>query len=191
MEWKMPSVKEVLEEGSYRKTNSIEALKKEFNTIRTGRPNPAIVEHILVDYYGSPTPINQLASISVSEARSIVIQPWDKQVLSNIEKAVLAGDLGLNPSNDGNILRLNIPQLTEDRRKDLVKLVKRKAEDWKIELRNIRRDVLEQIRSMVKNKEISEDDSKRAQDELQKITDQYVAQVDALSNAKEEEVMAV
>ena len=191
MEQKMASVKEILGEGSNRNTNSIEALKREFNTIRTGRPNPAIVENILVDYYGTPTPINQLASISVAETRTIIIQPWDKQSLSNIEKAVLAGDLGLNPNNDGNILRLVIPQLTEDRRKDLVKLVRRKSEEWKIELRNIRRDVLEQIRSMVKNKDISEDDSKRAQDELQKITDQYVAQVDTLSNAKEEEVMAV
>mgnify|MGYP006179539751 CR=1 FL=1 len=187
----MASVKEILGEGVNRKTNSVEALKREFDTIRTGRPNPAIVEHILVDYYGTPTPINQLASISVSEARTIVIQPWDRQSLSNIEKAVLAGELGLNPANDGNVLRLIIPQLTEDRRKDLVKLVRRKAEDWKIELRNIRRDVLEQIRFMVKNKEISEDDSKRAQEELQKNTDQYVARVEALASAKEEEVMAV
>lgn len=187
----MPTIKEILETGSNRKNNSIDALKREFDTIRTGRPNPAIVENIMVEYYGSLVPMNQLSSISVSEGRTIVIQPWDKQSIPSIEKAISTGELGLNPTNDGNIIRLAIPQLTEDRRKDLVKVVKRKAEDWKVELRNIRRDVLEQIRTMVKNKEISEDESKKAQEQLQKITDQYVSQVDVLAGAKEGEVMSI
>ena len=187
----MPTIKEILGEGSNRKNNSIDALKREFDTIRTGRPNPAIVENVMVEYYGSMVPMNQLASISVSEVRTIVIQPWDKQAFQSIEKSSSTGELGLNPANDGSVIRLVIPQLTEDRRNDLVKLVKRKAEDWKVELRNIRRDVLEQIRTMVKSKEISEDESKKAQEQLQKITDQYVSQVDALAGEKEGEVMSI
>ena len=187
----MPTIKEILGEGSNRKNNSIDALKREFDTIRTGRPNPAIVENVMVEYYGSMVPMNQLASISVSEGRTIVIQPWDKQAIQSIEKSISTGELGLNPANDGSVIRLVIPQLTEDRRKDLVKLVKRKAEDWKVELRNIRRDVLEQIRTMVKSKEISEDESKKAQEQLQKLTDQYVSQVDALAGEKEGEVMSI
>jgi len=187
----MPTIKEVLGEGSIRKSNSIDALRREFDTIRTGRPNPAIVENIMVEYYGSLVPMNQLSSISVSEGRTIVIQPWDKQSIQGIEKAINTGELGFNPTNDGNVVRLVVPQLTEDRRKDLVKVVKRKAEEWKVELRNIRRDILEQIRTMVKNKDISEDESKRAQEQLQKITDQYVSQVDAIAAEKESEVMSI
>jgi ribosome recycling factor len=187
----MVTIKEVIEEGDKRKRRSVEALKKELGSFRTGRANPALVENVSVDYYGTSTPLKQLASITVAEARLLVVQPWDRQALPAMEKAILKFGAGLNPINDGNVLRLAIPQLTEERRKELVRLIRKKVEDGRVEVRNIRRDILEQLRAMEKDKEISQDESKRAQEQLQKMTDLYVAQMDGLGVEKEKEVMEV
>ena len=187
----MATIREVLEEGDQRKRRSVEALKRELTTVRTGRANPALVENTMVDYYGTSTPLNQLASITAAEARLLVVQPWDRQSLPAVERAIQKLSIGLNPINDGNVLRLAIPQLTEDRRKELVRLVRKKVEDGRVEVRNIRRDVLEQLRAMEREKEISQDEGKRAQDQLQKMTDLYVAEMDGLGTDKEKEVMEV
>jgi len=187
----MATISEVLEDGNKRKRRSVEALKKELGTVRTGRANPALIENVIVDYYGTSTPLNQLASITVAEARLLLVQPWDRQSLPAMEKAILKLGAGLNPSSDGAVLRLAIPQLTEERRKELVRLVHKKVEDGRVEVRNIRRDILEQLRAMEKDKDISQDESKRAQEHLQKITDQYVGEMDALGVEKEKEVMEV
>ena len=187
----MTTIKEVLEDSDVRKKRSVEALKRDLATIRTGRASPALIENILVDYYGSSTPLNQMASISVPEARLLVIQPWDRQSLPAVERAILKNDLGLNPSNDGTVLRLAIPQLTEERRRELVRLVRKKAEDGRVEVRNIRRSILERLRALEKDKEISQDESKRAQDQLQKMTDLHIAQMDSIAEEKEKEVMEV
>ncbi len=187
----MVTVKEVLEESDVRKKRSVEALKKELATIRTGRASPALVENIMVDYYGTSTPLNQIASITVPEARMLVIQPWDRQSLQAVERAILKNDLGLNPNNDGTLIRLAIPQLTEERRKELVRLVRKKTEDGRVEVRNIRRNILEKLRALEKDKEISQDECKRAQDQLQKMTDLHIAQMDSIAEEKEKEVMEV
>ena len=187
----MTTINEFLQEGNASKKRSVEALKKELGTFKTGRANPSLIETVIVDYYGASTPLNQLASINVAEARLLVVQPWDKQNLPAIEKAILKLGAGLNPSNDGNLLRLAIPQLTEERRKELVRLVRNKVEDGRVEVRNIRRDILEQMRALEKDKEISQDEGKRAQEQLQKMTDQYVAEMDTLGAEKEKEVMEV
>ena len=169
----------------------MEALKKELSAIRTGRASPGLIENILVDYYGTSTPLNQLASITVPEARLMVVQPWDRKSLPAVEKAILKKDLGLNPSNDGTVLRLAIPQLTEERRKELVRLVRKKVEEGRVEVRNIRRSILEKLRALEKDKEISQDESKRAQDQLQKMTDLHIAQMDSIAEEKEKEVLEV
>ena len=187
----MATINEALEEGNKRKRRSVEALKKELGTVRTGRANPALIENVIVDYYGTSTPLNQLASITVAEARLLLVQPWDRQSLPAMEKAILKFGAGLNPTNDGNMLRLAIPQLTEERRKELVRLVHKKVEDGRVEVRNIRRDILEQLRAMEKDKEISQDEGKRAQEQLQKMTNLYVAEIDGLGAEKEKEVMEV
>lgn len=187
----MTSIKEVLEESDARKKRSVEALKRELSTIRTGRASPALVENIVVDYYGTPTPLNQMASISVPEARLLVVQPWDRQSLQAVEKAILKNDLGLNPNNDGTLIRLAIPQLTEERRKELVRLVRKKTEEGRVEVRNIRRSMVEKLRSLEKDKEISQDESKRAQDQVQKMTDLHISQMDSIAEEKEKEVMEV
>ena len=187
----MATVREVLEDGDRRKKRSVEALKKDMGTFRTGRANPALIENVTVDYYGTSTPLNQLASITVAEARLLVVQPWDRQSLPAVEKAILKFGAGLNPISDGNVLRLAIPQLTEERRKELVRTVRKKVEDARVEVRNIRRDILEQLRAMEKEKEISQDDSKRAQEQLQKMTDIHIGQMDGLGVEKEKEVMEV
>ena len=187
----MVTVNEVLEESDVRKKRSVEALKKDLSAIRTGRASPSLIENILVDYYGTSTPLNQLASITVPEARLLVVQPWDRKSLPAVEKAILKNGLGLNPSNDGTVLRLAIPQLTEERRKDLVRLVRKKAEDGRVEVRNIRRSILEKLRALEKDKEISQDESKRAQDQLQKMTDLHIAQMDSIAEEKEKEVLEV
>jgi len=187
----MTTINEFLQDGDARKKLSVEALKKTLGTFKTGRANPSLIESVIVDYYGASTPLNQLASINVTEARLLVVQPWDRQSLPAIEKAILKLGAGLNPSNDGNLLRLAIPQLTEERRKELGRLVKAKVEDAKVEVRNIRRDILEQIRALEKDKDISQDEGKRAQEQLQKMTDQYVAEMDALGVVKDKEIMEV
>ncbi|MBO5291358.1 MAG: ribosome recycling factor [Clostridia bacterium] len=174
-----------------RMEKSINSLKYEYNSIRAGRANAAILDRITVDYYGSPTPINQMAAISVPEARVLAIQPWDMSALSLIEKAILASDIGINPSNDGRIIRLVFPALTEERRKQLSKDVSKYAEDAKVAVRQIRRDSIEKIKTMKKNSEITEDDQKYGEDELQKITDDFVKRIDEIAAAKTKEIMEI
>ena len=187
----MATVEEVLADTDSRMSKSVEALKRDLSTIRTGRASPALVENLMADYYGVPTPLNQLASISVPEARVLMIQPWDKQSMKDVEKGILRSDLGLTPNNDGNVIRINIPTLTEERRRDLVKLVGRKVEDANVAVRNIRRDSLETFRSMEKSKDISQDEGRRAQTQLQQVTDNYVGQNGVQREQKEAEVMEV
>ncbi|MFH1485641.1 MAG: ribosome recycling factor [Chloroflexota bacterium] len=174
-------------EGKMRK--AIEALRRELGTIRTGRAQPGLVERVKLDYYGVPTPINQVASIAAPEARLLVIQPYEKSMIPAIEKAILKSDLGLTPGSDGRVIRLPIPQLTEERRKELIKLVRKMVEEGRVSLRNVRREALEALREMEKKKEISEDDLKRAQDQLQKLTDSLIANVDEVGQEKEKELM--
>ena len=170
---------------------SINSLKYEYNSIRAGRANAAVLDRISVDYYGSPTPINQMAAISVPEPRVLAIQPWDMSALSLIEKAILASDIGINPSNDGRIIRLVFPALTEERRKQLSKDVAKFAEDAKVAVRQIRRDSIEKIKSMKKNSEITEDDQKNGEEEIQKITDDFVKRIDEIAAAKTKEIMEI
>ena len=187
----MATQSDVLADTRSRMDKSLEALRRELSTIRTGRASPALVETLAVDYYGVPTPLVQLASISVPEARLLTIQPWDKQSLKEVEKSIQKSDLGLVPNNDGNIIRISIPPLTEERRRDLVKLVGRKVEEGHVSVRNIRRDSLETLRSMEGDKEMSQDESRRAQGDLQQLTDGFVAQMTKLKAEKETEVMEV
>lgn len=170
---------------------SINSLKYEYNSIRAGRANAAVLDRISVDYYGSPTPINQMAAISVPEPRILAIQPWDMSALSLIEKAILASDLGINPSNDGRIIRLVFPALTEERRKQLSKDVSKYGEEAKVAVRQIRRDCIEKIKTMKKNSEITEDDQKYGEDKLQKITDEFVKRIDEIADAKTKEIMEI
>ena len=159
--------------------------------VRAGRANPAILNKIMVDYYGVPTPINQVAGISVPEARLIVIQPWDASILKEIEKEILKSDIGINPNNDGKVIRLAFPELNEERRKEIVKDIRRMAEDAKVGIRNIRRDAIETARKQQKDSEITEDELKVAEDEIQKITDKSVEEIDSILAAKEKEVMSI
>lgn len=169
----------------------LKSLEHEYSTIRAGRANPAVLDKVTVDYYGAPTPINQMAAVSVAEARILVIQPWDKSSLKLIEKAIQNSDIGINPTNDGSVLRLAFPQPTEERRKELVKQVKKFAEEGKVTVRNIRRDALEKIKAMKKNNEITEDDVKDLEKDMQKLTDKFVEKIDAASVSKEKEIMTV
>ncbi len=170
---------------------AIEALRRELATIRTGRATPALLDNVRVDYYGVPTPVSKIANISVPEARVMIIQPWDRSSLTLIEKAILKSDLGLNPMNDGNILRLKIPPLTEERRKELVRVVRKRVEEGRVELRNLRRAALEELKEVERTKQISQDEQKRAQEQLQRLIDSFVREVDQIGQAKEEELMEV
>ncbi|MBQ9862244.1 MAG: ribosome recycling factor [Clostridia bacterium] len=170
---------------------TINALLNEYGTIRAGRANPAVLDRIMVEYYGTPTPINQVAAISVPEPRTILIAPWDKNSLRDIEKAILMSDLGLNPQNDGSTLRLNFPPLTEERRKELVKGVYKYAEDSKVAIRSIRRDSLEKLKDMKKKSEITEDDFKNAEKKMQDITDKFCKEIDTISAKKDKEIMEI
>jgi ribosome recycling factor len=174
-----------------RMARAVEVLKKEFGSIRTGRASLSLLDEIMVNYYETPTPLQQLASLSIPESRQMAIQPWDPKVISEIEKAILKSDLGLTPMNDGKIIRINIPPLTEERRKQLVKTVKKKAEEAKVAVRNIRRDANEELKKLEKEKHISEDVVKKSQDEIQKITDSYITKVDEVLANKEKEIMEV
>ena len=184
----MPTPRELLQEADSRMRKAVSALERELASIRTGRASPALVEKVKVEYYGVPTPLDQLATITAPEARLLVIQPWDRASLSTIEKALLKSDLGLTPASDGHVLRLAIPSLTEERRKELVKIVRKRAEDGRIALRNIRRDILEELRKLEKEGSISQDDSKRAQTELQNLTDGNLEDMNRLGESKEKEV---
>ncbi len=170
---------------------TVEALQREFATLRAGRATPALVEDLEGDYYGTPTPLYQLAGISAPEARLIVIQPWDKNSVKDIEKAILKSDLGLNPNNDGNVIRLTIPELTEERRKELSKFIRKKAEESRVAVRNLRREFNDRIKKMEKDGDVSEDLSFGAQEEIQKITDNYISEIDKTLEAKEKEIMEV
>jgi ribosome recycling factor len=174
-----------------RMQGAIQALEHDLSRIRTGRASPALVEEISVNYYGVPTPLQQLASISVPEPRSLLIRPFDPSTLKEIERGILASDLGLTPNNDGKVVRLNLPALTEERRKELVKVVKRRAEEARVAVRNIRRDLIRDLRDYENEKLISEDERKRGEDEVQKETDSFVEKIDKVSRAKEEEVLEV
>lgn len=170
---------------------AVQALQKELRRIRTGRASLALLDGIMVDYYGSPTPINQMATLSIPEARQIVIQPWDSQALQGIEKAILKSDLGLTPMNDGKIIRIVLPPLTEERRKELVKVVKRIGEDFKVQVRNHRRDANDMLKDLKKEKEITEDEMHKGQDRVQKTTDQLIADVERIVGEKEKEIMEI
>ncbi|CEN21844.1 ribosome recycling factor [Paraclostridium sordellii] len=170
---------------------TIEALKKEFTTIRAGRANAQMLDKVRVDYYGTPTPVNQVGAISVPEPRTLMINPWDKTAMAEIEKAIRNSDLGLNPTNDGQVIRISVPALTEERRKDLAKQASKVAEEFKVRLRNERRDANDKLKKMEKEGEITEDDLKKSQDEVQKITDKFIKEVDSLLRAKEQDIMAV
>lgn len=169
----------------------IKSLEHEFSTIRAGRANPAVLDKVMVDYYGTPTPIQQMAAISVVEARNLLIQPWDASQLKAIEKAIINSDIGITPTNDGKALRLAFPQPTEDRRKELVKQVKKFGEEAKVTLRNVRRDTLEKFKTMKKNSEITEDDMKGLEKDIQKLTDKYCDNVDSAVSSKEKEIMSI
>jgi ribosome recycling factor len=184
-------IDDVLADAKDRMGKAVEALRKELATIRTGRAHPGLIEHLRVDYYGAPTPLNQLATINVPEPRLLTIQPWDQQSLGAIEKAILKSDLGLNPSNDGVIIRLVIPQLTEERRKELVKVVHKKVEEGRVAVRNVRRDRHDELRRLQREKEISEDAQYLAQEELQKLTDGFIQEVEGVGEEKEAELLAV
>jgi ribosome recycling factor len=170
---------------------AIDALKRDLNTLRTGRATPALIENVPVDYYGSPTPLKQIASISAPDARAILVQPWDKQALREIERSLMKSEMGFNPSNDGNNITVPIPPLTQERRQELVRLLKRKIEDGKVSVRNVRRDGQDTLRKMERDKSISQDQNRRAQDQLQKATDNHTKQIDQVGVEKEAEIMQV
>jgi len=174
-----------------RMKKAIEATIHEFNTVRTGRASPALLDGIVVEYYGAKTPLNQLATITAPEARMLVVQAWDKGAVKDIQKAITRSNLGLNPSADGNNLRITVPELTEERRKDLAKVVRQTAEDGRVSIRGIRRDAIEDLRKQEKASDISEDESHREQTAVQKTTDQYIKQIDELLAAKEQELMTL
>jgi ribosome recycling factor len=182
---------EVIVQMTEKMTASVEALKRELVKIRTGRASLSLLDDITVEAYGSKMPLNQVGTLTIPESRMIAIQPWDPQMLSIIEKAILSSDLGLTPSNDGKVIRLTIPQLTEDRRKDLVKQVKKISEEFRVAVRNVRREANDLLKNMKKNKEISEDDMFRLQDEAQKETDNFIKKIDEIAAGKEKEVMEV
>ncbi len=184
-------VQEIHQEVEHKMEMSLAALHKELSRIRTGRASLALLDSITLDYYGTSTPLNQMATLAVPESRLITIQPWDKSQVGVIEKAIQRSDLGLTPTNDGNVIRLAIPPLTEERRKELVKRVKKIGEDTKIAIRNVRREGNEGLKALEKDKQISEDDCHRAQDQVQSITNRFVANVDEILSAKEREVMEV
>jgi len=184
-------IEELLQESEVRMRGTVKALDDDLRVIRTGRASPALVERLEVDYYGIPTPLNQLATISVPEPRLLVIRPWDPSVLSDIERAILASDLGLTPNNDGRVIRLSIPRLTEERRRQLVRVVRSRVEEAKVAVRNIRRDALKDLRDFERESMISEDDFYRARDDLQELTDRFIDQIDKMGQAKEREVMEV
>jgi ribosome recycling factor len=184
-------VKEFLDDAAARMAKSIEATRTEFGTVRTGRASPQLLDRVEVDYYGAVTPLNQLANISASEARLLTITPYDKSSIKFIEKAILESDVGLTPSNDGNLIRLTIPELTEERRKDLVKVVHGIAEQGRVSVRNIRRDVMHDLRELKKEGDVGADDEHRAETELQKLTDEHTGEIDRLLAGKEEEILEI
>lgn len=184
-------VQEQLKDAGSRMQGAVEALQHDLSTVRTGRASIGLVDHIKVDYYGTPTPMNQLATVSTPDPRTIMIQPYDKGSVGDIEKAIQKADIGLNPSNDGQVIRLSIPPLTEDRRKELAKQVRARVEEARVAVRNVRRDVHDNLRKIEHDHEISQDDLHRAEQDLQKVTDEHIAEVDRVGEEKEQEVLTV
>ena len=181
----------LLEDARERMGKSVDSTQHEFSTVRTGRASPALLDRIVVDYYGAMTPLNQLATISAPEARLITVQPYDKSSIKNIEKAINESDVGLNPSNDGNLIRLAVPELTEERRKELVKVVRHLAEEGRVAVRNIRRDVMHDLRELKSDGEMSSDDEHRGEVELQKLTDAKISELEGVLKTKEEEILEI
>lgn len=184
-------IQELRKKTNERMQTSVEALKKKFASVRTGRASLSLLDGLNVDYYGTPTPLQQVASLSLPDSRQIAIQPWEQKLIPEIEKAIMKSDLGLTPMNDGKLIRINIPALNEERRKQLVKVVRKEAEDAKVAVRNIRRDINEDLKKLEKEKHVSEDEIKKEHDEVQKITDSFVKKVDELLEHKEKEIMEV
>lgn len=187
----MATIEELQNKTQEKMDKALQALRNELTNIRTGRATPSLLDQVKVDYYGAPTPVTQVANVSVPEPRMIVIQPWDRSLLKVIEKAIMTSDLGLNPNNDGTMIRLNLPLLTEERRKELVKVVNKKGEASRVEIRNIRRDFNDAVKKQVKAKEITEDNAKDATDFSQKLTDKFMKKIDDVLAQKEKEVMSV
>ena len=185
------SVSEVKQQADHKMQKSLEALKNDLAKVRTGRAHPSLLDQVHVDYYGSPTPLSQVANLTIIDARTIGVQPWEKSMLAPVEKAIRESDLGLNPASMGDLIRVPMPALTEERRKDLVKVVKHEGENAKIAVRNIRRDANEHLKKMLKDKETTEDEERRAQDDVQKMTDKFVAEIDKLVAQKEADIMTV
>lgn len=182
-------MQEQLNKAEERMNRRLDHLRQEFSEIRAGRANPAVLDKVKVDYYGTPTPVNQLAAVSVTEARTLTIQPWDVSVLKQVEKAIQTSDIGINPQNDGKIIRLIFPPLTEDRRKEIVKDVQRIAEDTKIQIRNVRRDTIEKLKAMKKSGDLTEDDLKLGEKKAQDLTDKFIKNVDQISADKQKEIL--
>ena len=182
---------EILNESESNMKKTIESVKKEFASLRAGRATPALLDKIMVNYYGTPTPINQLANISVPEARLLIIQPWDKGAFAEIERAIMKSDLGITPASDGTVIRLAVPQLNQERRTELLKVIKKKAEDGRVAVRNLRREINDKLKAEQKDGSMSEDEFKRNQEEVQKLTDKYVKEIDGLLANKEQEIMQV
>ena len=186
-----PTMEAVLTEAERKMGQSIEAMRRDISTLRTGRATPALIEDLSVDYYGSPTPLKQIASISAPDARAIMVQPWDRQALRDIERSLTQSEMGFNPSNDGNVITVPIPPLTQERRQEMVRLLKRKAEDSKVAVRNVRREGVDSLRKMERDKAISQDENRRSQDSLQKTTDAHIKTIDEVAATKEGEIMEV
>jgi ribosome recycling factor len=184
-------INDVKKNADQRMHKSLEALKNDLGKIRTGRAHTGLLDHVMVEYYGSPVAVNQVANITLGDARTINVQPYEKNMISKVEKAIRDADLGLNPATNGDLIRVPMPMLTEERRRELTKLVKTEGEEAKVSVRNVRRDANDALKKLIKDKEISEDDERRAQDEIQKLTDKYVSEIDKMLQVKEAELMAV
>ena len=182
---------EILDIASEKMNKTISVMKQEYNSLRAGRANPQALDRIMVDYYGSPTPINQMGNISVPEPRMLIIALWDTKMIPAVEKAIQKSDLGINPANDGKVIRLIFPELTEERRRDLAKVIRKKAEESKVAVRSIRRDAMEDIKKQKKDNLLTEDDQKKLEEKVQKLTDEKVKEIDAIAQAKEKEIMSV
>ena len=182
-------MKEQLKKAEERMNRRVDHMCQEFTEIRAGRANPAVLDKVKVDYYGAPTPVNQLAAVSVTEARTLIVQPWDASLLRQIEKAIQKSDIGINPNNDGKVIRMQFPPLTEDRRKDIVKDVQKLAEETKVQIRNVRRETIEKLKAMKKASELTEDDLKQGEKKTQELTDKFTKKVDSISADKQKEIM--
>lgn len=184
-------IDDIKKDAETRMGKSVESLKSELTKLRTGRAHTSLLDHIMVEYYGSQVPLNQVANISVADARTLTVQPWEKPMVQKVEKAILESDLGLNPATAGEIIRVPLPALTEERRKDMIKLVRQEGENAKVAIRNIRRDAISDFKALLKEKEITEDEERKAEDDMQKLTDKYIAKVDEALEAKEKDLMEI